>query len=99
MYRGAAERVIRMVEPFTFDFYYFIEKSKTNLNKLKAKFEQIQEASGKKREFRPGDCNQQLIKLSEALRNKKLAALVLLDPFGMQVDWQSICSLLINPLR
>lgn len=90
MYRGAAERVVRMNEPFTFDYYYFIEKSQSRLNKLKKKLNPIQESEDKELVFRTGDCNAELQNLGYALQSKKYAALVFLDPFGMQIDWKSI---------
>ncbi|MFQ5640571.1 MAG: three-Cys-motif partner protein TcmP [bacterium] len=93
MYRGAAERVVRMTAPSIFDFYYFIEKSRKNLEQLKSKLRQIPEATGKKLSFRSEDCNKELLKLSKALQTKKYAALIFLDPFGMQVSWESIASL------
>jgi three-Cys-motif partner protein len=42
-------------------------------------------------QFREGDANDNIKKLAEALKkDKKLKALVLLDPFGMQINWESI---------
>lgn len=49
-------------------------------------------------EFRAGDCNGELLKLATALKKTKspiskalkYAALIFLDPFGMQVEWNAI---------
>ncbi len=91
VYKGAAERVLDMQDNLGFDYYYFIDKDKKSIEVLKDKF------SDKKNEgkiiYRKGDANQQLKKLSEALKTKKFAALVLLDPFGLQIDWESIKNL------
>ena len=44
--------------------------------------------------FKEGDCNIQLMKLADSMRTRKdLAALVFLDPFGMDIEWKSIASL------
>lgn len=41
--------------------------------------------------FRTSDANEQVSLLADSLhKNKKQASLVLLDPFGMQVDWVSV---------
>lgn len=45
-------------------------------------------------EFRCSDANEEVVKMSKALKaNPKLRAMVLLDPFGMQVSWDTIASL------
>lgn len=41
--------------------------------------------------YRNSDANEQIERLADGMgKDKKLTALVLLDPFGMQVDWRSI---------
>ncbi len=94
VYKGAAERVLSLSNNLSFDFHYFIDSNQESLNKLEDKLGKLQK--GKKQfQFRPGDCNQKLFELSAALKEKNsdLAALVLLDPFGMQINWNSIASL------
>jgi len=88
-YKGAAERVLTLEDDLTFNYYYFIDKEEKSLNKLKAKLKDIE---GKKLVFRSGDMNKHIKDLAKALhdKKKKLAALVFLDPFGMQIDWASI---------
>ena len=88
-YKGAAERVLNLKDGLTFSYYYFIDKEERSLNKLKAKLKDIKE---KKLVFRSGDMNKHIRDLAKALLNKekKLAALIFLDPFGMQIDWNSI---------
>jgi three-Cys-motif partner protein len=86
-YKGAAERVLGF-EELSFDFYYFIDKNESSLKKLEARLkEQFEE---KKIIYRSGDANDQIIELAKALKTQKYAALVFLDPFGMQIDWSSI---------
>jgi len=91
VYQGAAERVVRLIEPDVFDFYYFIEKYRTNLEKLENRLKSFPETGNKRLEFRDGDCNKWLQELAKAMKeNPKYASLVFIDPFGMQVDWNSI---------
>lgn len=95
IYQGAAERVIQLTQPYEFDWYYFIEKDQKNLEKLKEKL--LSSDEGKKKEeklqFRSGNCNEELKKLAKALRSRKFAALLFLDPFGMQIEWEAISGL------
>jgi len=87
-YKGAAERVLSIPQK-GFDFYYFVDKdpeSSTMLKQRLSKYEKI-----KRLEFRNSDANKQIEMLAKAMHNdNSLAALVLLDPFGMQVDWKSV---------
>jgi three-Cys-motif partner protein len=89
-YKGAAERVLGLKE-LGFDFYYFIDKNDASLNKLKAKLNE--KFKDKKIVYRSGDANHQITELAKALRTKDYAALVFLDPFGMQINWNAIAEL------
>ena len=87
-YKGAAERVLNIAQD-GFDFYYFIDKDAASSSQLQEKLKPYQK--DKCLEFRHSDANTEVSKLADAMRkNSKLKALVLLDPFGMQVDWSSI---------
>ena len=87
VYKGAAERVLNLKKKF--DYYYFIDLEGKSLNKLKEKLSPYD--MGYQLQFRDGDANKYIKELSSALKkNKKLKALVLLDPFGMQINWESI---------
>lgn len=87
-YKGAAERVLNIAQD-GFDFYYFIDKDAASSSQLQEKLKPNQK--DKRLEFRHSDANTEVSKLADAMRkNSKLKALVLLDPFGMQVDWSSI---------
>lgn len=90
VYKGAAERVLGLTDLY-FDYYYFIDKNESSIKKLKEKLsEKYQE---KTIAYRSGDANHQLVELSKAISNKGYAALVFLDPFGMQINWNSIAEL------
>lgn len=87
-YKGAAERVLNIIQR-GFDYYYFVDLDEKSNAALETRLEPLR--NGKKLVFRPYDANQEIVKLAHAMhQNNKLKALVLLDPFGMQVDWDSI---------
>ena len=88
VYKGAAERVLGISQR-GFDYYYFIDKDKEASLKLEHQLERFKLT--KRMEFRTSDANVEIGKLAKAMhQSNTLASLVLLDPFGMQVDWQSI---------
>jgi len=95
VYKGAAERVLNLPNNLSFDYHYFIDLKQESLDKLKVKLSELQKTKKYPFQYKAGDCNQWLLDLSCALKDKqkKFAALVLLDPFGMQIDWESIESL------
>lgn len=88
VYKGAAERVLGISQR-GFDYYYFIDKDKDSSTKLEHRLKRFE--SEKKLVFRVADANEQIRELGKEMqRDHKLVSLALLDPFGMQVDWQSI---------
>ncbi len=97
-YKGAAQRLSELNEPFRFDFYYFVDKDETAVTKLEAKLKPLNENKKGNLQFRSGDCNAVLAKLAEALHQPKFpngkalkyASLLFLDPFGMHIDWNSL---------
>lgn len=87
-YKGAAERVLS-IKQSGFDWYYFIENNKEACQQLEERL--MPYRCEKSLVFRTSDANDEVLKLAKSLHtNKKLTSLVLLDPFGMQVDWASI---------
>ena len=87
-YKGAAERVLNIAQR-GFYSYYFIDKDKDSSNKLKQKLSKYEDS--KDLNFINSDANEELYKLADRMHNNKsISSLVLLDPFGMQVDWASI---------
>ena len=87
-YRGAAERVLNINQE-GFDYYYFVDKDAESSKQLEEKLTPIR--NGKQLVFRHSDANTQVSELATAMhKSNKLKSLVLLDPFGMQVDWTSI---------
>lgn len=58
---------------------------------MKSKLESLHPDKKDQLVFRPKDANNEVEKMADFLRkNSKYKALVLLDPFGMQLNWQSI---------
>lgn len=90
VYQGAAERVVGIEKECRgFDYYYFIETDKNSRNALELKLSSYK-TEGKKF-YLSDDANIAVRKLANTLRkNSKFKALVFLDPFGMQIDWESI---------
>ena len=87
-YKGAAERILG-IKQNGFDQYVFVDKNKKSSQQLKNQLEPF--AQGRNLVFKTSDANEQVITLAKAMhQNKNLASLILLDPFGMQVDWKSI---------
>lgn len=94
VYRGAAERVVRIEEQGIkgFDTYFFIDNDENNVNALREHLSRFF-FSGKPF-FHALDANKALKSLSKWMKAKKgCKALALLDPFGMQIHWSSIQAL------
>ena len=91
VYEGSVARILKLEKPFIFNWYYFIDTNSkyiSNLGKLRNSAKHIDE---KRIIIRQDNCNKQLVKFGNALhKNNKLAALIFLDPFGMQINWGSI---------
>lgn len=90
VYQGAAERVVQLEQNMRgFDYYYFIDKFEENCTKLELKLSAYPTQGYKI--YRPGDANEQILQLANAMgKDNHLKSLVFLDPFGMQIDWESI---------
>lgn len=86
LYKGSAERVLSLEKKF--DEYYFVDADEFSIKELKDKLKS-KNLTSNKCEFINNDVKKELIKLSNYL-DKNKAALVLLDPFGMQVQWSSL---------
>jgi len=93
IYKGSVKKILELEEPFIFNYYYFIDNNKSNIDDIVRIKESVQHIKSDKIIVRKGDCNVELRKLSHALNNKRYAALIFLDPFGMQVNWDSIATL------
>lgn len=86
IYKGSAERVLSLDKKF--DEYYFVDINKKAIEKLENNLNS-KELDLTKCKFINNDVNDELKELSDLL-NKEKTALVLLDPFGMQIFWESL---------
>lgn len=91
-YKGAAERVVGLdIDGFGFDYYYFVDKDTKSLTKLETMLKGQFPLRSRKMVFKTGDANKKVLELVEYVKtHPKCSALVLLDPFGMQLDWSTI---------
>lgn len=93
IYQGSVARVLNLQVPYLFDYYYFIETNDASVQSLEKIKKTIKHIPQKRIIIRKENCNKQLLKLSKALKINNYAALILLDPFGMQINWNSIKAL------
>ena len=90
VYRGAAERVIN-IDLRGFDYYDFIESDETSKSELEHKLKPRGSEKNLDLRFHSGDANEHLRKLAKTMKgNIKYRSLTMIDPFGMQVNWNSI---------
>jgi three-Cys-motif partner protein len=86
--RGSAQRAIEL--PIPFDRYHFIDKSKQSLAQLKERLVGLKPELAERMYFHPGDVNVEVPKIIRTLNVRRNRAVVFADPFGMQVDWETI---------
>ena len=92
VYQSAAERVVN-IKQRGFDYYYFVDLDKSANDELKEKLHPYSN-QGKNLTFRNTDANSITKRMGEYLiANEKIKGLVLLDPFGMNLDWETIAAL------
>lgn len=94
-YKGAAERVLGIdIDGFSFNYYYFVDKDEQSLQALSKKLKELYPKKANCMAFKSGDANEKILELvNYAKAHPKCAALVLLDPFGMQLNWETIRAL------
>lgn len=92
---GVATRVLGLKVPRAFDFFYFVDKDQNNAASLKKtineNFPDVDNVY-----VSASDCNEKILGLSKFLHrteNKDFHGIVFIDPYGMQVKWESIESL------
>jgi len=89
-YRGAAERVVN-IDLRGFDTYNFIESDEESKLELEKKLNSIKIEKNLNLDFQIGDANNYIQKLSNLMKNNSnYRTLAMIDPFGMQVEWESI---------
>ncbi|MDX1937706.1 MAG: three-Cys-motif partner protein TcmP [Flavihumibacter sp.] len=90
--KGTALRILDIIEPASFDLYYFVELNENYIKELQL---QIQSNYfGRNAHAVAADCNNKLSSMADFLKkNSGFRALVFIDPYGMSVNWSSIESL------
>jgi three-Cys-motif partner protein len=94
--RGSAERAVSLPTPF--HRYHFIDKSKKSLAQLKEHLLGLKPELAERLHFHAGDVNVELPKTIQSLNPKRERAVVFADPFGMQVDWETIEAVAACPI-
>lgn len=98
---GMAKRILQINEPKSFDIYYFVDKSEDNTNKLNYIVEKDFAYKTQPIYVVNDDCNIKLVDLANFLHkpeNKKHKVLAFIDPYGMQLKWESIQALKDLPI-
>lgn len=91
VYQGAAERVVKIESEImpSFDYYYFVDKYEENCKLLDERLSQYN-ITGHRHHLNL-DANVAVKRLASTLHNNSnCKALAFLDPFGMQINWDSI---------
>jgi three-Cys-motif partner protein len=86
VYQGSGERVLSLTKKF--DKYYFVDLDTSALGNLKQKLSEKNLVT-ENCIFRTGDVNEVVSDFINQWNENKVA-LVLLDPYGMQVKWSTI---------
>jgi three-Cys-motif partner protein len=85
---GSAKIALGLSSPF--DRYFFIEKSKARFDELKSTIASEYRLLASRCEVKQDDANSALSAWCADRDWKKERAVVFLDPYGMQVDWQTV---------
>lgn len=91
---GAARRIIEIDHPISFDRYYFVELSADKCAELKKNTKDVY--THKTIHVVSEDCNKKLHDMANFLNSsegKRHKVLAFIDPFGMQLEWESIQAL------
>lgn len=94
---GTAKHVLNFHEPREFDLYYFVEKDLDNAQYLQRIVNTQFPEKLNKTVIRGGeDCNEKLADMANFLKKpegKNYKAIAFIDPYGMQVKWDSLRAL------
>ncbi len=89
VYEGSPERVLKLKPGF--DIHYFVDVVKKNIKQLEKYVKEKFPEKFENCKFIHGDVNEVLKDFSQEMKkNKSSVALVMLDPFGMEINWKSI---------
>ncbi|MGE3067239.1 MAG: three-Cys-motif partner protein TcmP [Hyphomicrobiaceae bacterium] len=94
--RGSAQRAVELEVPF--QRYHFIDKSKQSLAQLQTRLTKLRPDLANRMHFHPGDVNVELPRIVANLNVKRNRAVVFADPFGMQLDWETVEAVAACPI-
>ena len=86
---GSADRAVNIDPPF--DHYLFIDKRKKCIDALRQRFEG--HSAGPRIKFETGDANERVQEFCKRGEWRGWRGVVLLDPFGNQVAWETVVSI------
>ena len=86
--QGSA-RIALQVEP-RFDKLHFIEANRSRIDILRENLASRFPGRSGQMHFHPGDANEELVRLCRSTDWKRSRAVLFLDPYGMQVEWETI---------
>jgi len=88
---GSVDIALSLLSPF--DNYLFVEKSANYTTQLRAFLASKHPNTASRIECVSGDANEKLVAWTKARNWKKDRAVVFLDPYGLQVKWETILAL------
>lgn len=94
--RGSARRAIDLDPPF--HHYHFIDKSRSSLVELRDMVAEVKPAFLDCMSLHPGDVNKVLPRIVQRLDVRQERAVVFADPFGMQLDWETVMAVAAVPI-
>ena len=86
---GSADRALRVEPPFS--RYVFIDYRKTCINRLRDRFKESSNAA--RASYLVGDANAYIPKICSSEHWRSQRGVVLLDPFGSQVEWATVAAI------
>ncbi len=92
---GVAKKILSIEKPRTFDMYYFVELDIEKAKKIKKMVTEFF-PNKKKIHISVADCNDKLLGLAKFLKSNdgyKYKVLAFIDPYGMELNWNSLESL------
>ncbi len=92
--QGVATQVLGIDDLRGFDIYYFVEKNQHNADRLDALLKS--NFPNRETHVTVGDCNEKLLDMAKYLRapeNWNVRTMAFLDPYGMQLKWESLVAL------
>lgn len=94
--RGSARRAIELDPPF--NQYHFIDRSQPSLDELRQTIAEERPTLLSRTKLHAGDVNIVLPRIVHGLNVRKNRAVVFADPFGMQLNWETVKAVAVVPI-